>query len=89
MTFHAFCDAARAYCQRTGGSTTSWGRTTAHNTAVGGVAFSAHQAWLAVDVTYDTPLPEIVRKAWAARLELLLVIEGDHDHLQPENWRAG
>lgn len=89
MTFPAFCDAVRTYCTMTGASVTSWGRTPKHNQAVGGVAFSAHQVWLGLDVVYDAPVEEGVRKVWAGRLGLRLVIEGDHDHVQPSEWAAG
>ena len=51
MTPLDFADALRAYCQATSGSLTSWGRTPAHNKAVGGVTESA------ADVVYDVKLP--------------------------------
>lgn len=82
MTPLEFADALRAYCARTLGSVTSWGRTPAHNTAVGGVAGSLHQLWLAGDVVYDKPLLLEVRQQAASRLGLRLVPESDHDHLQ-------
>jgi hypothetical protein len=79
-----------AYCAATGASVTSYGRTPAHNRAVGGVPFSYHLLFLAADVVYDAPLPEDRRRRTAAQLGLRLVIEGDHDHLQPETLdRAG
>ena len=57
MTPLDFADALRAYCQATSGSVTSWGRTPAHNKAVGGVTESAHTLWIAADVVYDVKLP--------------------------------
>lgn len=89
MEFLAFCAAARTYCGLTGGSVTSWGRSVFHNGEVGGVTYSAHCAWMAVDVVYDKrPDPEWCSQ-WAARLGLRLIHEGDHDHLQPVGWTKG
>ena len=82
MTPTEFVDALRTYCFRFGGSVTSLGRTPAHNVAVGGVADSLHQVWLAGDVVYDAPQPLEARERTAARLGLRLVPESDHDHLQ-------
>jgi hypothetical protein len=56
---------------------------------VGGVTHSAHLAGLAVDVVYDAPLAEAMRQGWASRFGLRLIVEGDHDHLQPLDWAAG
>jgi hypothetical protein len=85
-----FTDAVMRYAALTGASATSWFRTVKHNGEVGGVAHSAHVAGLAVDVVYDPPMPTAEwRTDWARRLGLRLVIEGDHDHLQPADWQAG
>lgn len=89
MTVPEFVDAVRRYCALTDASVTSWGRTPKHNAAVGGVAFSAHQAWLGLDVVYDTPIPDERCREWAARMNLKLIAESDHHHLQPADWRAG
>ncbi len=89
MSTVEFLDALRAYCAALGASVTSYGRTTAHNVTVGGVKYSAHRAWLAADVVYDVIPPELDRQQLARRLGLLLVVEGDHDHLQPIGWSAG
>lgn len=84
MTPAEFADKIRAYCNATGGSITSWGRTPARNDRVGGVADSAHLLWLAADVVYDVgPVgPSPVREAIARRLGLVLIHEDDHDHAQ-------
>lgn len=87
MTHHEFVDAVVTYGLMTGASVTSWGRTKARNSQVGGVPVSAHRAWLAVDVVYDTPVPEGVEIG--RRLGLRVLPEGDHDHLQPLDWSAG
>lgn len=88
MTPVEFASAAMAYCAATGGSVTSWGRTVKHNTKVGGVADSGHVLWIAVDVVYDAngmppPGGSTARETLAARLGLMLIHEGDHDHVQP------
>lgn len=83
MTPGEFAYALLAYCAATSASVTSWGRTTAHNAAVGGVADSAHRIWTGADVVYDAGMaPDPVRDLLAARLGLMLVHEGDHDHVQ-------
>lgn len=82
MTPAEFLDALRAYCAATGASVTSYGRTPAHNKAVDGVDSSAHLLWIAADVVYDARPIETTRQKLAARAGLLLIVEGDHDHLQ-------
>jgi hypothetical protein len=83
MTPDEFQGVLRQYCNATGGSTTSGGRTPAHNKAVGGVPDSAHILWTAADVVYDAGMkPDPARDAIAARLGLMLIHEGDHDHVQ-------
>ena len=89
MTLAEFWNAAFTYSQLTGASQTSGLRSQKHNQSVGGVPFSAHRFGLAVDVVYDTPLPDAEREQLAKRLGLRIVIEGDHDHLQPSDWIAG
>lgn len=86
MTPHDFAEALMVYCFITRASPTSTGRTAAHNTDVGGVAYSAHRFWLAADVEYDEPVPLAVRVETARRLGLRLLNETDHDHLQPLTW---
>lgn len=82
-----FALSARAYCYAFSGSVQSWGRTVDHNKHVGGVARSAHLAFLAVDVTYDgaTPGPEADR--FLAAHGLKRINEGDHDHVMPADWQ--
>lgn len=89
MTREDFADAVIAYEAITGASETSGGRTARHNAKVGGVAHSAHLAHRAVDVVYDDPPPKEERWSWAERLGLRLIVEDDHDHLQPLDWKAG
>lgn len=89
MSLVEFVIAVLLYSARTGASSSSWFRTTAHNHKVGGVEHSAHLAGLAVDVVYDDSVPLSERLAWATRFGLRLIAEGDHDHLQPLGWTAG
>lgn len=84
-----FLDALRSCCARFGASVTSYGRTPLHNDAVGGVPGSAHQFWLAADVVYDAFVPEPARRLVGTRLGLRVIVEPDHDHLQPIDWPAG
>ena len=84
-----FALAVFVYCSIFDGSVTSWIRSKKRNAALGGVPHSGHVVGLGCDVVYDVVPPEDERRAWAGRLGLLLVIEGDHDHLQPATWRAG
>lgn len=96
MTLGEFRDALETYCHVTGGSVTSYGRSMDRNRSVGGVALSGHRFWLAADVVYG-PSPELMEQAppsdlateIARRVGLRLFRESDHDHLQPEDWRAG
>lgn len=90
MTRGEFAEAMYSYCIMTGASETSGMRTRARNTREGGVMHSAHLVKLASDVTYDSVvIAESERREWAHRLGLMLITEGDHDHLQPEDWIAG
>lgn len=89
MTSDQFHDALKTYCALLQASVTSYGRTRTHNGLVGGVAMSAHLFWLAADVVYDSKWPSQYRSDMAARLGLKLIIENDHDHLQPREWLAG
>ena len=78
-----------AYCQRLGGSVSSYGRTVKHNTVVGGVPQSAHQFLLGADVLYDEPVSLALAQDTGMRLGLKVVRESDHDHLQPLAWSPG
>jgi hypothetical protein len=89
MTVAEFADRAHLLGLLLGASVTSWGRTEVRNAAVGGVALSAHRAWLAVDLVYDVAPPEATRRELARRLGLRLLPEADHDHVQPWGWAAG
>lgn len=98
MTIGDFAEAVAHYCLLLNGSITSWGRTRARNTKVGGAKFSGHLFFRGVDVVYDDPtmleanhptFPDGVRIETARRLGLRLIPERDHDHLQPLDWTAG
>ena len=88
MTPDEFHAKIMLWCAYFEGSVTSYGRTRDHNLAVGGVIGSAHPWWLAADIVYDTTPPHGERAMFAARHGLLLIVEDDHDHLQPVDWRA-
>ena len=67
-----------------GMSATSWGRSPAHNAAVGGKDDSQHKDWTAVDVVWDPgtqPDLEVLRAA-ARPLGLEVDREVDHDHIE-------
>jgi len=81
-----FAEALYAFAARHGASQTSGLRSVAHNAAVGGVARSAHLFGLAADVVYDEHQALADVSDTARRLGLLLIREGDHDHLQPLDW---
>jgi hypothetical protein len=84
-----FWNALMGYCYAEGGSVTSYGRTQKHNQAVGGVPNSGHRYWVAADVVYDSPRPTEERLRVAQGLGLRVIIEDDHDHLQPFDWPKG
>jgi len=86
MTPEAFFSALRAYCGYFRASVTSYGRTGPHNIAVGGVRYSGHLLWLAADVAYDGSPPLEDRVAIARGLGLVVVVEADHDHLEPADY---
>lgn len=86
MTPETFHSLLRAYCTRFAASVSSYGRTALHNEAKDGLPLSAHQFWLAADVVYDTFIPEPARRRIAEALGLELVVEEDHDHLEPLDW---
>jgi hypothetical protein len=86
MTVEEFAWALVRFCIQLRASVTSHYRTAAHNAAVGGVAGSAHRAGLGADVVYDAPVDETLRRETAAQLGLGLLVESDHDHLQPASW---
>lgn len=84
MTPLEFHSALMAFAYRTRASVTSYGRTESRNAAVGGVNNSYHLLWMAADVVYDNPAPPPeVRQRTGTQLGLKVVLEGDHDHLQP------
>ncbi len=83
MTVGQFAEAVQGYCQATGGSVTSWGRTPKRNARVGGAKASYHLLWRGLDVVYDTIIAVGTRKALAKRAGLRIITESDHDHIQP------
>ena len=95
MTRGEFYEAACEYAAATGASQTSGIRSLAHNKAVGGKPFSPHLLGRAMDLVYDDPtmltdpVKTVFNRELANRLGLFLYQEGDHDHLQPLNWKAG
>ena len=89
MTPYEFRCAVFVYCVLTHASETQGFRTGLHNAKVGGVLHSPHLYGLGQDVVYDEPLPPLEADAVATRVGLKVIHEGDHDHLQPADWRAG
>ena len=72
------------------GRVTSGPRGAAANKRIGHAAHSPHLVGLGADVAYETTPPPVAERAqWARRLGLTLVVEGDHDHLQPASWQPG
>jgi len=63
-------------------SITSWGRSVAHNAAVGGHPDSMHLYFLAVDCELDDPLDEPAFVQTAERLGLQVIREPRHLHVQ-------
>jgi hypothetical protein len=84
-----FAEAIFTYCVLTGGSEIGGRRTEKRNALKSGVQHSAHLVKLASDVVYDTDIPFEVRSSWARRLGLKLIVEDDHDHLEPYDWQPG
>ena len=81
MEFHA---SVMGYCYATMASVSSYGRTAKHNADVGSVhQDSYHLQWLAADVVYDEPIVKARKDQIARRFGLEVVVEGDHDHLEP------
>lgn len=68
---------------------TSWGRTAHQNAKVGGVPHSAHRVWVAVDLIADGPVDVEELKEWGRRLELKVIPEEGHFHVQPWEWERG
>jgi hypothetical protein len=89
MTVEEFAAAVVAYCHGTQGSVTSWCRSIEHNRVVGGVHNSPHLAGLGADIVYDAGADPHPRAHLASVLRLWRLVEGDHDHLQPEDWHPG
>jgi hypothetical protein len=86
MTVSDFWGAVATYRRRIGGSVTSGGRTLERNATVGGKPNSPHLLDLGADVVHDGAVSDAARDLMARGLGLTLIIEGDHDHLQPLDW---
>lgn len=86
MTPEEFGALVVRYRRFIGGSVTSWGRSYHHNQAVGGVPHSPHLEDRGADVRNEGGLSAESRTAYAHSLGLQLIVEKDHDHLQPLDW---
>lgn len=87
MIINEFLIAADTYALMVGGSITSARRSPQRNAAVGGHPHSAHLEGLGADVVPDPGISDDERHKIAHDLKLKLIIEDDHDHLQPADWR--
>lgn len=65
-------------------SCSSWGRTPAHNKAVGGVPNSHHLTWTAMDCVLDDPIHDSVKFVEAAHAAGLQADCSDKDHIHLE-----
>jgi uncharacterized protein YcbK (DUF882 family) len=79
---HSFIDKIITLSIRYDLSVTSWIRSKKHNKEVGGDDNSRHLLALAVDVKLDDPKQIQSFKADAHRMDLIVVDEGDHLHVQ-------
>jgi uncharacterized protein YcbK (DUF882 family) len=79
---YTFQIAALSIAMAAGGSITSTFRTSKHNTAVGGVPNSFHLKGMAADLVLDDPKTENIVTAMAAYLNIQVVKETDHIHLE-------
>lgn len=83
MNWVGFIRSVWLLCYKHKGSVSSWGRTIAHNKAVGGVPDSWHTLWLGCDVVLDDMRQNTEFENDAQFLGLWAKMEGDHYHLQP------
>jgi len=83
MTLEEFARAVVTYRRAFNGSVTSWGRNAAHNKAVDGVPNSRHLYDLAADVVPGAGFSAQRRTDYGRTLELWVLTEPDHDHLEP------
>lgn len=81
MRLHAFVDSIVILAVRFPLSVTSWLRSPAHNSDVGGHNNSHHMLGLAVDVVLDNPADTLAITDRAKRLGLRVLDEGDHLHI--------
>lgn len=86
ITVADFWGQVAMYRRAVKGSVTSGGRSLERNNQVGGVPNSPHLLDLGADIVHDGAMPAAQRETLARGLGLTLVVEGDHDHLQPIDW---
>jgi hypothetical protein len=86
MTVAEFWGQVAAYRRAVAGSVTSGGRSPNRNARVGGKPNSAHLLDLGADVIHDGLTSGPARETLARGLGLRLIVEDDHDHLQPLDW---
>jgi hypothetical protein len=86
ITVSDFWGQVALYRRAVGGSVTSGGRSPDRNRQVGGVPNSSHLLDLGADLVHDGRMPADQRETLARGLGLTLIVEGDHDHLQPIDW---
>ena len=67
-------------------SETSGLRSVKRNAAIGGMPLSAHLIGLAVDVILDEPARVSELTAFAAKMGLIVLDDGDHVHIEPKAW---
>jgi len=75
------------YCLAFSASETSGLRTVQHNRDVGGKPGGPHIAGVAADLVYDGARPGPEADAWLTGHGVRRFAEGDHDHLQPADWK--
>ncbi len=83
MDLATFAVLVATYRRAFNGSVTSWGRSADRNKALGGVPNSRHLYDLAADVVPGPGFTDDRRTGYGARLELWVLVEGTHDHLEP------
>lgn len=87
MTKAEFDDAVNTYCTIMEASVTGGRRTTKRNAQKGGKHNSAHLDGLGADVVCDEPRTISAHEETAEMCGLLAIVEKDHIHLQPLDWR--
>ncbi|MDP3940549.1 MAG: D-Ala-D-Ala carboxypeptidase family metallohydrolase [Deltaproteobacteria bacterium] len=88
MDLAAFALAVVAYRRGLNGTVTSWGRNAGDNKAVDGVPNSRHLYDLAADVVPGAGFTAERRRRYGHSLGLWVLVESDHDHLEPLSLRV-